>query len=62
MVFRAGFLVVEQTRGSIICCPRGIGNNIVKQADMGDSVTQHCRIVKLVAVFERYAYLAKAKV
>ena len=30
MVFRAGFLVVEQTRDSIICCPRGIGNNVVK--------------------------------
>lgn len=29
---------------------------------MGDSVTQHCRIVKLVAVFERYAYLAEARV
>ena len=62
MVFRAGFLVVEQTRDSIICCPRGIGNNIVKQADMGDSLTQQCRIVKLVAVFEQYAYIAEARV
>jgi hypothetical protein len=53
---------VKQTRDSIICCPRGIGNNIVKKADMGDSVTQHCRIVKLVAIFERYAYLAEARV